>query len=207
METENIITEQLPVTDGDLTAFDEEWNGASAEDITPDTEDTEPDTEGFELKHLGEVTTVDRERVIALAQMGLDYERVRSERDALRPLKERNEDMERTLAAIADEQNTSVEGLIHHNKVDTQSRRAVSLADFARERSDIAPEDIPQSVWQEFHRTGDLSAAYAKYENASLRSLISAMKQNTLNSQRSTGSMATGGTDSGRDAFDAGWGE
>lgn len=40
--------------------------------------------EGFELKHLGETYTVPREKVIELAQKGLDYDRVRAKLEAAR---------------------------------------------------------------------------------------------------------------------------
>ena len=38
--------------------------------------------ESFELKHLGEAFSVDRERVTELAQKGLDYDRIREKLDA-----------------------------------------------------------------------------------------------------------------------------
>lgn len=40
--------------------------------------------ESFELKHLGEAFSVDRERVTELAQKGLDYDRIREKLDAAR---------------------------------------------------------------------------------------------------------------------------
>jgi hypothetical protein len=46
------------------------------------------ESQAFTLKHLDEVRTVGRDEVVKLAQQGMDYERVRSERDQLRKYRE-----------------------------------------------------------------------------------------------------------------------
>ena len=208
----NANAEDIPASEADLAEFDREWDGDSPDGLFTeadgnDTTDAPPAEDSFTLKHLGEVTTVDRDRVIALAQMGLDYDRIRAERDALRPLREQTRDMERALADIADEKNTSVAQLVEGSRLSDESRRGLSLQEFARERSDVRAEDIPAGVWQEFFRSGDLSAAYAKYENTLLRASLDQQRQADKNAARSTGSMASGGECGGKDAFDEGWGE
>lgn len=40
--------------------------------------------EGFELRHLDEVVTVDRDKVVELAQKGMDYDRIRAKLDSAR---------------------------------------------------------------------------------------------------------------------------
>lgn len=69
----------------------------------------------------------------------------------------------------------------------------------------VKAEDIPQSVWQEVQKTGDLLGAYTRYENAELKKRISAMETNEKNARRSTGSRKTAGSGKARDPFDEGW--
>jgi hypothetical protein len=45
----------------------------------------------FTLKHLDEVRTVDKDEVVKLAQKGLDYDRIRNERDQLREYRKEND--------------------------------------------------------------------------------------------------------------------
>lgn len=80
----------------------------------PETE-SEPQAEQkadqlFDLKHLDETRTVNREEVIALAQKGLDYDRIRDKYDAAKNSIEwyaANAESVRWLEEIAKEQNMS----------------------------------------------------------------------------------------------------
>lgn len=112
------------LTDDDAADTGEE--GAAAEEPTADqpTEaeaEQKPETESepqaeqkadqlFDLKHLDETRTVNREEVIALAQKGLDYDRIRDKYDAAKNSIEwyaANAESVRWLEEIAKEQNMS----------------------------------------------------------------------------------------------------
>ncbi len=55
----------------------------------------------FTLKHLGEVRTVSKDEVVKLAQKGMDYDRVRAERDELRSANRQGEPSSSLLSSFA----------------------------------------------------------------------------------------------------------
>lgn len=60
---------------------------AKPSETEPKAEEKQAETDQpltFTLKHLDEVKTVDKDEIVKLAQQGLDYERIRTERDQLR---------------------------------------------------------------------------------------------------------------------------
>ena len=77
-------------------AANADWDGFTDQDNTADPGENADrqdaaeevregaETDLFTLKHLDERRTVNREEVIALAQKGLDYDRIRAKYDALR---------------------------------------------------------------------------------------------------------------------------
>jgi hypothetical protein len=67
----------------------------------PKTDETPKSNPTFELKHLGEVKTVSQDEVIALAQKGMDYDRIKSRNDEA-------DKMATWLADIAKEDGLSV---------------------------------------------------------------------------------------------------
>lgn len=75
----------------------------------------------------------------------------------------------------------------------------------ASEYGKVDPKTIPQSVWDDFHKNGDLIGAYTRYENGKLKAEMEAMKQNQKNEQRSTGSRKTAGASAKKSPFDQGW--
>lgn len=77
--------------------------------------------------------------------------------------------------------------------------------EFVKEFPDVKPEDIPQSVWNEFSKSGDLIGAYSKYENAQLRSKMKTLERNKKNEERSTGSRKSKGAATPKDDFDDAW--
>ena len=122
------------VADSDDEGGDSE-SDAKAEDkpdaAEPETEAEKPaaDTEEpkgeqaeadqlFDLKHLGETKQVSRDEVITLAQKGLNYDHIRTERDAA---KQRVGELEAFLKELAEPQGQTIEDLI-------DSVRAKSLA-------------------------------------------------------------------------------
>ena len=67
------------------TADDPHDEGADDGAEEPEGQQSESADQRFELKHLEETRSVDREEVIKLAQKGMDYDRIREERDSIRP--------------------------------------------------------------------------------------------------------------------------
>lgn len=86
----------------DSEAAEDEETEEQAEERAPDQK--------FTLKHLDEVREVDRDEVVALAQKGMDYDRIRTERDALKASEAELEEYRTFLKRIAGDQ--SIEDLI-----------------------------------------------------------------------------------------------
>lgn len=93
-----------------------------------------------------------------------------------------------------------------------EQRTREALSRFAAARPEVKATDIPQSVWEEFSRSGDLEAAFAKHENAELRqkyteleSKVAALEKNAENAKHSTGSRKSAGASSSDSAFDKLW--
>ena len=85
-----------------------------------------PQTDQFELKHLDETRTVDREEVIALAQKGMDYDRVREKYDAAKEgaaWYEANADSVRWLEDLAKEQGMSFTEMVDSTRAQIMSSR------------------------------------------------------------------------------------
>lgn len=74
--------------------------------------ETPPAPESFKLKHLGEEKEYNRDEVTTLAQKGLDYDRIRAERDSLRAEAPKYKDHEAFLTEIAESAGTTVEKMI-----------------------------------------------------------------------------------------------
>lgn len=86
-----------------------------------------------------------------------------------------------------------------------QETTPVEVKRFMEVYPNVKAEDIPQSVWDDVKRTGDLLGAYTRYENAELKRRMTALETNKKNEERSTGSRKTAGSAKARDAFDEGW--
>lgn len=83
--------------------------------------------------------------------------------------------------------------------------RAKMFSDFMSEYPDVKAEDIPKEVWNECAKTGDLTGAYRKHENAQLKAQLDELKRDQRNKERSTGSWRSAGASTPKDAFDDGW--
>lgn len=62
---------------------DDEPKAAEPKETEPEQKDTDAD-QRFSLKHMDEVREVGRDEVIQLAQKGMDYDRIRTERDSMK---------------------------------------------------------------------------------------------------------------------------
>jgi hypothetical protein len=150
-ETENsAVVEESSDGWDDITFTDEEVaageepsdEGAAAENPeadqpTDETAEQEPEAEGtqteaggtdqsFELKHLDETRTVNRDEVIELAQKGMDYDRVRQKYDAAKESIEwygKNADSVRWLEEIAKDQGMSFEELVDSTRAQIMANK------------------------------------------------------------------------------------
>lgn len=77
--------DQQPEDEPNADQQTDEAEGTDAD--VPEQQTDEPaETDTFELKHLDETRTVNREEVIALAQKGMDYDRIRAALDEVKEL-------------------------------------------------------------------------------------------------------------------------
>lgn len=89
-------------------------------------QETEEQDQLFELKHLDETKSVGREEVIALAQKGMDYDRVRQKYDAAKPAVEwyeKNADTVKWLEEMASEQNMSLAEMVDETRAEIMARK------------------------------------------------------------------------------------
>ena len=224
-------------------------NDQKGEEPTP--AETEPEQKAeeadqfLELKYMDESKKVSREEAKALAQKGLDYDRIRGERDSLKAehakLKEYegflNElkgdfpDIEAMMTdtrarMIAEKEGISYTDavakakLMHpeqkptETKREDQPQRQDAVQRFVQLYPGVKAEEIPQSVWDEVKKTGDLVGAYQSYERqkqadeiASLKNEIATLKQNQKNAARSPGSMSSSGKTNAKSLIQQLWDE
>lgn len=94
---------------------------AESEESTDNKEEqeekpAEADQPLVELKHLGNIVRVKPDELQALAQMGLDYQRIREDRDNARAEVSRLKELESFLQELAAPNNMSVEDLIDNTR-------------------------------------------------------------------------------------------
>lgn len=111
-----------PTQETDEADIESQKEEAPEAEQTPEEVET-PKEETFELKHHHEVQTVNREKVIELANKGLDYDRIRVDRDSVRA---ENEDLKvyrDFLKELADSSKMTIEQLMDETRADIISRR------------------------------------------------------------------------------------
>lgn len=115
------LADQPEADEPEAAETEAEQTEAEAEQQPEAEEPTEEETQAdqFELKHLDEVRSVGREEVIALAQKGMDYDRVRQKYDAAKPAVEwyeKNSDNVKWLEEMAAEQNMSLSEMVDETR-------------------------------------------------------------------------------------------
>lgn len=153
-----------PTQETDEADIEPQKEEAPEAEQTPEEVET-PKEETFELKHHHEVQTVNREKVIELANKGLDYDRIRVDRDSVRA---ENEDLKvyrDFLKELADSSKMTIEQLMDETRADIISRRdgtkkevALSQVRAARENrkaefSQKGLEEARQADYQRFSET------------------------------------------------------
>lgn len=120
--------EGAPQTGGEPTSEEqretipqESGDGAEPREENPqDGGQTSPQSESFTLRHLDDPpVTVDREGVVRLAQQGLDYERVRTERDQLREYRSQADPALNVLKAFAEKSGMTLEEYVDYCRIQT----------------------------------------------------------------------------------------
>lgn len=177
----------------------------------------------FELKHLGKTHRVGRDEIIALAQKGMDYDRIRAKLEqpsvfegfVQELAKRRNlsvdEFMDRTRAAIlVRNERMEPDAAMERVKLERQEkaaqdeqrrageekeRRKADFKDFIRRYGDVDAGSIPAEVWEEVAGGETLVNSYMRYENAQLKARLETERKNFENRLKSTGSQSSSGTE------------
>ena len=184
-----------------------EWQVDVAEMMQGVTDEAEPAAnpapESFTLRHLGETKNVGREEVTALAQKGMDYDRIRSKLG----------DASRELEALRSGESYDP---------DPAERRRRDCESFVKAFPEAAEQlrrdkgAIPAEVWDEVRRGASLTDAYAEHlrrreaaeketELEKLRSELDRERRDRENARRSAGSAVSAGGDPPYDPIKAGW--
>lgn len=133
--------------DADQQEPQENADQESADKAGNEAGDQSEKDQKFTLKHLDETREVGRDEVIALAQKGLDYDRIRQDRESARAESQRLAVYEEFLKELAAPNNMSVEDLIDATRANILAERdgidpsiALERVKLARERKAIETE-------------------------------------------------------------------
>lgn len=165
-----------------------------AETETQESTEADETDQWIELKYMDEAPRkVGKEEAKTLAQKGLDYDRIRQERDSLKGDLPRYQEMESFLKEMqgdfdsieefmadtrarikADAEGISYEDALAEVKAKTtkpattitKSEDDINIDGFLSEYKDVKAEDIPASVWADVRETGDLLVSYRKYDES-----------------------------------------
>lgn len=133
-ETQNDTAEpEADQQEGEAEAEAANEPTAEAQEQTDRSEEVDQ-PELIELKHLGQTVRVTPEQLNAYAQMGLDYQRIREDRDAARKEVERLTAMETFLKELAAPQGISVEDLIDGARAEVLAKKEHLNKDVALQR-------------------------------------------------------------------------
>ena len=190
-----------------------EWEIDAAEIMQGVVDEAEPglaakpeperEPESYTLRHLGEERSVGRDELIALAQKGLDYDRIRGK------LGDASREIESLRSGGTGE-------------LSPEERRRRDCESFVKSFPEAASRlrrdrgAIPEEVWEEVRRGASLTDAYAAHvrrreaaekdtELARLRSELERERRERENARRSAGSAVSAGGDPPYDPIKAGW--
>ena len=205
--SESTEADQPEATDDGADIKTENETDTSVETETEPSEVAQPQpTDTYELKHLDSVQTVDRGKVIELAQKGLDYDRIRADRDTMKAENSKLKAEHDFLQELADSSKMTVEQLIDETRADIISKRdGTKTAEVWQRMNDgnlllseaYAPIDI---------KNAQKAAADKAAELESLKSRLAALEQNEKNRERSTGSRkSTGASVRPKSTFSEAW--
>jgi hypothetical protein len=124
-DAEETTDAQPEETEATEEAGEDEEPADSADDSPEEGAEAQPEPEKaandqrYKLKHNGEETEVDYDKVIELAQKGMDYDRVREERDRFRveaPTLQKYRERDEFLENLAKNSNMTVDELIENTR-------------------------------------------------------------------------------------------
>jgi hypothetical protein len=124
-------------------------------------------------------------------------------RQAEKDGKELTEEEARKQVKAAHKKQEPKEEPAHEKTAEGRAQEAVQA--FVKRYPNVKSEDIPQSVWDDANRTGDLIGAYQEYRLQKMSEEITQLKQNNKNKERSTGSRKTAGASSAKSKVDEAW--
>ncbi len=187
-------------------------------DVQPKDAGKENADDVFCLRHLDRQYTVNREQALALAQKGLDYDRIRADRDGLRQYKQQTDPVYELTAALAGDAGMTVPDYLKHTArerlikggVEPELARQQTEHEYAVRRAKAEQQELyaqvpdadlsqlPEDFWQKVKQGKSLLSAYLGHENEQLKARIEAESQQQLNrtaaasSRRSAGDTAAG---------------
>ena len=212
-------TSQAELENGDAV-FEEEFSEQSiseAED-NPLGVGEETQDERYTVKYNGKEERLTLEELKTNAQKGMNYDHVKGEYEKLKnsPVmkvldslagernmsrsefvlslageREKNRTAELVGLGISEAEAKKIAGLEESERAriaESESERP--YMEFARRFPEVKPEEIDQSVWDEFEKTNDLTAAYINFENRSLKNRLEMLEKNKENESRAVGSAA-----------------
>jgi len=140
-ETEAVeeTVEEEPAEQSDQTV-EEDTEEVTEEPAEEPVEEEKVPDQVFTLKHLGETKDYSKDEIIPLAQKGLDYDRIRTERDTLKAEQATLKEHEEFLKELAELAGTSVDDLM----LDTKARLIVQ--DEKKKGRDISFENARYRV-------------------------------------------------------------
>ena len=204
---------------------DPEQSETPAEPEAQNTEEAEDADQWLELKHMDdEPRKVSKEEAKALAQKGLDYDRIREERDNLKSSLPKYQEMEKFLKEMQGDFESIEEFMddtrarvkadaegISYNDALEQVRAAkapapeqhtddsgINVDGFLKQFPDVKAEDIPASVWADVNVTGDLRASYEKYDTNKKNDRLAELEREieTLKNNQKNANRSTGSSKS-----------
>ncbi len=134
-----------------------------------------PEEEAFTLKYMGEERKVSRGEALALAQKGMDYDRIRGRYERLK--------------------TTALAG------GDPAARRGAEIDEFMQDYPDVAAEEIPSEVWDEVRDGRSLPMAWTRYENRRMHARLEELENGMQARERTTGARSGPGAAAEADEF------
>ena len=195
--------EQELQDESEETDQSDEDESSEAEPETESNDEADDTDQWITLKHMDdEPRKVSKEEATILAQKGLDYDRIREERDNLKADLPRYQEMEKFLQemqgdfdsieefmedtrarVLADAEGLSYDEALERvhsaqkKTAEQKSESDLNIDAFIAKYPNVKAEEIPPSVWAEVRETGDLVSAYEKYDSDKKKDRIAELEQ------------------------------
>lgn len=151
----------------ELTAEESTGDPAPAEKAPPAEASPQEEPPFLTLKHLDEVRTVNREEAQALAQKGLDYDRIREERDQLRSFREENFPAIQLVQKYAQRNNMTIPEYLEFCRVQEIMSEQQVTEDAARNQVALEKRELDVSRREEAQAEKERKESQAKQSEES----------------------------------------